>query len=431
MNNERKMTYEFWYDHWKNHNFASSEEAAIGPVTWGELVKKFGSTMIVDGHIEGIIRVVNDSEETHITEFPPHVDPTHNLLTLYRIHFEGEDFVKDLRYQIIMDLNDEDLKALHKKYPTGDTFGCDSDQECEDGTKTLKSIELSTFKFWFEHWSGVDYGDDLFDEQTMEELTEEYGMENMVYALKQGWLNFYYGGGVLTDIAGFDDDDGEDCLVEMHFAAEDMAQASKMLMDDTAYEGQLEDCNDIWGYPLDDGETGEDGDSSDDELAPPAPIKRKREEEDESPQKKAKCDSYECQSPMHAFLEEQNEPDFFTENKMQEGDEIVASAVSGDHVIELVKLAYPRVIATTEEGNIMENEDGSMTFPNGVTYHSEVTSVYSDSTMPGGVIDDNGCIKKDAPNLIDDSASDEEDLIAENKAIENCQENHKVGCTKC
>ena len=424
MTNERKMTYQFWYDHWKNHNFASSEDSAIGPVTWAELVKKFGSTMIVDGHIEGIIRVVNDSEETHITEFPPHVDPDEK--SLYRIHFEGEDFANDLRYQIIMDLNDEDLKALHKKYPTEDTFSCDADK-CEDGTKTLEAIKLSTFKYWFEYWSGVDYGDDLFDEQTMEELEEEYGMENMVYALKQGWLNFYYGGGVLDDIAGFECPEDETGIVEMHFAAENMAQASKMLMDDTAYEGQLEDCNDMWGYPLDDGETGED---TEEELAPPAPIKRKREEEVETPQKKAKCDSYECQSPMHAFLEEQKS-DFFTENKMQEGDEIVATAVSGDHVIELVKLAYPRVIATTEEGNIMENEDGSIIFPNGVTYHSEVTSVYSDSSMPGGVIDDNGCIKKDAPNLIDDSASDEEDMIAENTATENCQENHKVGCTKC
>ena len=377
MTNERKMTYQFWYDHWKNHNFASSEDSAIGPVTWDELVKKFGSNMIVDGHIEGIIRVVNDFEETHITEFPPHVDPA-NEKSLYRIHFEGEDFANDLRYQIIMDLNDEDLAALHKKYPTEDTFSCDADK-CEDGTKTLEEIKLSTFKYWFEYWSGVDYGDDLFDEQTMEELEEEYGMKNMVYALKQGWLNFYYGGGVLDDIAGFECPEDETGIVEMHFDAENMAQASKMLMDDTAYEGQLEDVNDMWGYPLDDGETGEDGDSSDDELAPPAPIKRKREDSEGK----------------------HNESDFFTKkHEMQKGDEIVATATSGKHVIELVKLAYPRVIATTAEGDIMENEDGSIIFPNGATYQSEVTSVYSDSSMPGGVIDDNGCIKKDAPNLV-------------------------------
>ena len=369
MTTERKMTYLFWYDHWKNHNFASSEESAIGPVTWDELVKRFGSIMIVDGHIEGIIRVVNDSKETHITEFPPANDD------LYRIHFEGEDFVNDLRYQIIMDLNDEDLAALHKKYPTEDTFSCDADK-CEDGTKTLEAIKLSAFKYWFEYWSGVDYGDDLFDEQTMEELEEEYGMKNMVFAAKQGWLNFYYGGGVLDDIAGFECPEDETGIVEMHFDAEAMAQASKMLMDDTAYEGQLEDVNDLWGYPLDDGETGEDGDSSDDELAPPAPIKRKREDDED-------------------------ESEFFTKkHKMEKGDEIVATATSGKHVIELVKLAYPRVIATTAEGDILENEDGSIIFPNGVTYQSEVTSVYSDSSMPGGVIDDNGCIKKDAPNLV-------------------------------
>jgi hypothetical protein len=132
----------------------------------------------------------------------------------------------------------------------------------------------------------------------------------------------------------------------------------------------------MWGYPLDDGETGED-----EELAPPPSIKRKREDSD-----------------------------FFTKKH------------------KTAKLAYPRVIATTAEGNIMENEDGSIIFPNGVAYHSEVTSVYSDSSMPGGVIDDNGCIKKDAPNLADDGM---EDRIAEEKAIENCQDNHTVGCTKC
>ena len=383
MTNERKMTYKFWYNHWKNHNFASSEEAAIGPVTWAELVKKFGTTMIVDAHIEGIIRVLNDSKE--ITEFPPQVDPANDEKTLYRIHFKGENFVKDLRYQIIMDLNDEDLEALHKKYPTEDTFSCPDSVKCEDGTKTLKSIELSTYKFWFEHWSGIDYNGDLFDEQAIEELEEEYGMENMVYAANKGWVEFYFGGGVIDDIAAFEcPDDVDDALVEMYFDGETMAQAAKMLMDDTAYEGQLEDCNDVWGYPLDDGETGEDGEDgdsgeeTDEELAPPPPIKRKREEEDTTPQKKAK------------------------------------------------------VIATTAEGDIVENEDGSITLPNGVTYHSEVTSVYSDSTMPGGVIDDDGCIKKDAPNLTDVWHDDGlEDRRAEEKALENCQANHNVACTKC
>src|SRR6056300_1900042 len=116
MTNERKMTYQFWYAHWKKHDFASSEDSHIGPVTWGELVKKFGFNMIVDAHIDGIVRVINHSKETHITEFPPQVDPANDEKSLYRIHFEGEDFANDLRYQKIMDLNDEDLKALRKKY---------------------------------------------------------------------------------------------------------------------------------------------------------------------------------------------------------------------------------------------------------------------------------------------------------------------------
>ena len=233
----------------------------------------------------------------------------------------------------------------------------------------MASIELSTYKFWFEHWSGIDYSGDLFDEQPIEDMKEEYDIDNMVYAANKGWLEFYFGGGVVDDIASFECPDDEDGLVEMYFDGEAMAQASKMLMDDIAYEGQLEDCNDMWGYPLDDGDSSEE---TEEELAP----KRKREEEDTTPKKK------------------------------------------------------PKVIATTAEGDILENEDGSITF-NGVTYHSEITSVYSDSTMPGGVIDDDGCIKKDAPNLIEDDWDGLVDQRAESKATENCQENHEVGCTKC
>ncbi len=275
MNNERKMTYQFWYDHWKNHNFASSEESTIGPVTWDELVKKFGFNMIVDGHIEGIIRVVNDFEETHITDFPPQVDPANDEKSLYRIHFEGEDFANDLRYQIIMDLNDEDLKALHKKYPK-DPFSCD--EECEDGTKTLEANKLKNYKYWFNEWSSVDFADDLFADQTVEELAEEYGMEKLQYAAKQGWSNFFYGGGVLDDIAGFECPEDETGIVEMHFDAKNMAKASKMLKDDPTYTADLESVNDLYGT---------------------AAPKRKREDDS----------------------------DFFTKkHKIDKGDEIVATA---------------------------------------------------------------------------------------------------------
>lgn len=394
MNNERKMTYQFWYDHWKNHNFASSEDSTIGPVTWAELVKKFGSTMIVDGHIEGIIRVVNDFEETHITEFPPQVDPANDEKSLYRIHFEGEDFVKDLRYQIIMDLNEEDLAALHKKYPTEDTFSCADSVKCQDGTKTLEASELSTFKFWFKHWAEIDFGDDTVDELSWEEMVEEYGEDNIKLAVNKEWISLYFGGGEVTDLPPEFDQEDEHVCIEMVVNGENMAQASAMLKGDDTYKEDLVSVNDLYGSPYDDC----DSDSEDEieNCRTPSP-KRKRDDIECPPAPK----KHRCQSPMQAFLEEQNESDLFTkENDMQKGDEIVTEVVSGEHVIQLVKLAYPRVIATTAEGNIMENEDGSIIFPNGVTYQSEVTSVYSDSTMPGGVIDDDGCIKKDAPNLV-------------------------------
>ena len=212
---------------------------------------------------------------------------------------------------------------------------------------------------------------------------------------------------------------------------ENMAQASAMLKGDDTYKEDLVSVNDLYGSPYDDTDSSGDSEEEIENCRTPSP-KRKREEDECPPAPK----KHRCQSPMQAFLEEQNESDLFTkENDMQKGDEIVTEVVSGEHVIQLVKLAYPRVIATTAEGNIMENEDGSIIFPNGVTYQSEVTSVYSDSTMPGGVIDDDGCIKKDAPNLVLDhtgyESESDPDAVAEELALENCQENHSVGCTKC
>jgi hypothetical protein len=383
------MTYQFWYDHWKNHNFASSEESTIGPVTWAELIKKFGSTMIVDGHIEGIIRVVNDFEETHITEFPPHVDPANDEKSLYRIHFEGEQFATDLRYQIIMDLNDEDLAALHKKYPTEDTFGCDSDQECEDGTKTLEVIELSTFKFWFKHWAEIDFGDDTVDEFSWEEMVEEYGEDNIKLAVEKEWISLYFGGGEVTDLPPeFDEEDREICI-EVVVNGENMARASAMLKGDDTYKEDLVSVNDLYGSPYDDCDSDSEeeienrctecnvdmGPSNPRQLCgktycrTPSP-KRKREEDECPPApKKAKCQSPET---------------------------------------------YPKVYQTPA-GPVTEDKNGTLTFPDGTV--SEVVSIYSDSTMPGGVIDDDGCIKKDAPNLVVNEESDDEgveDLSAEN-----------------
>lgn len=381
--NSRQITCAFWFNHWKNHNYASLEESKIGPIPWQELTEKFGSNMIVDGHINNWIEVRKHSNNERITEFPPHVDPTNDEKTLYRIHFKGADIAMETRYEILLDLNEDELSAIQKKYPTKETFSCD--EECEDGTKTLVDKKLEEFKIWFEHWSGVDYANDLFDERPLNELVEEYGMDSLQYVAAQEWMNFYSGGGLIQDITVFDtevDEEDKDTCIEMHFDGENMAQASHMLKDDPSFREQLEEVNDLYGYPFDGGDSGEE---SEEEVECRTPPKRKRDEDECPP------------APKKA------------------------------------KLAYPRVIATTADGNIMENEDGSIIFPNGVTYQSEVTSVYSDSSMPGGVIDDNGCIKQDAPNLVTDGSDDDglEDMIAENKAVENCQENHNVGCTRC
>ena len=372
MNNERKMTYQFWYDHWKNHNFASSEDSTIGPVTWAELVKRFGFNMIVDAHIEGIIRVVNDFEETHITEFPPHLDPRNDEKSLYRIHFEGEDFVKDLRYQIIMDLNDEDLKALHKKYPTEDTFGCDSDQECEDGTKTLEGIELSTFKYWFKHWAEIDFADDTVDELSWEEMVEEYGEDNIKLAVNKEWISLYFGGGEVTDLPPEFDQEDEHVCIEMVVNGENMARASAMLKGDDTYKEDLVSVNDLYGSPYDDC----DSDSEDEienrcaecnvDMGPSNPRQLCGKTYCRTPSPKRKRDYVECPpAPKKA--------------KFQSPE------------------TYPKVYQTPE-GPVMEDKNGTLTFPDGTV--SEVVSIYSDSTMPGGVIDDDGCIKKDAPNLV-------------------------------
>lgn len=62
------------------------------------------------------------------------------------------------------------------------------------------------------------------------------------------------------------------------------------------------------------------------------------------------------------------------------------------------KLGNTPKVYETPAGPVLEDENGTLTFPDGTV--SEVVSIYSDSTMPGGVIDDDGCIKKDAPNLV-------------------------------
>jgi hypothetical protein len=537
--NSRQITCAFWLNHWKNHNYATEEESSIGPVTWHELTDKFDSVNIVDGHINNWIEVRKHSNNERITEFPPHLDPRNDEKYLYRIHFKGADIAMETRYEIILDLNEEELAAIQKKYPTKDTFH--SSNHPGKGCTTLADKKLEQFKIWFEHWSGVDYADDLFDERPLNELVEEYGMDSLQYVAAQEWMNFYSGGGLIQDITVFDtevDEEDKDTCIEMHFDADNMAQASHMLKDDPAYREQLEEVNDLYGYPFDDGDSGEDTDEdSEEEVECRTPPKRKRDEDECPPApKKAKCDSskYRPQPPMQAFLEEQNESGFFTENKMQEGDEIVATAVEGDilenedgtktlEVIELstfkfwfkhwaeidfaddtvdelsweemveeygednIKLAvnkewislyfgggevtdlppefdqedehvciemvvngenmarasamlkgddtykedlvsvndlygspyddcdsdseeevcppapkkakrqFPKVYQTPE-GPVMEDKNGTLTFPDGTV--SEVVSIYSDSSMPGGVIDDNGCIKQDAPNLV-------------------------------
>ena len=65
-----------------------------------------------------------------------------------------------------------------------------------------------------------------------------------------------------------------------------------------------------------------------------------------------------------------------------------------------------RKVYQTPAGPVTEDEHGNLTLPDGS--RSEVVSHYSDSTMPGGVVDDDGCIRKDAPNLVKVGADEKE-----------------------
>lgn len=103
----------------------------------------------------------------------------------------------------------------------------------------LTSREL--YNYWFRHWSEIDFADDMFEEDSWDEIREAYRPIDIQDAVKRGWLFMYESGG--SEITDFDDIE-DDAAVEIHFHGETMAQNVYLL------DGNEEDREivcDRWG----------------------------------------------------------------------------------------------------------------------------------------------------------------------------------------
>ena len=234
--------------------------------------------------------------------------------------------------------------------------------------------DITVYKFWFKHWAEIDFADDTVDEIPWDEMVQEYGEENIKLAVNKEWISLYQSaGGEITDLPPEFDEEDKDAYIEMIVNGENMARASAMLKDDETYKEDLESVNDLYGSPHDDTDSEDESASDSDEIenrctecnvdmGPSNPRQLCGKTYCRTPSPKRKRDDIECPpAPKKA------------------------------------KCQSPKVYETPE-GPVLEDENGTLTFPDGTV--SEVVSIYSDSTMPGGVIDDDGCIKKDAPNLV-------------------------------
>ena len=152
------------------------------------------------------------------------------------------------------------------------------------------SEHLRMYKYWFRHWSNVDFASDLMDEQPWEDLVEEYDEDSIKYAVKKDWISLYNScGGIITDLPPEFDEEDEDAYVEMVVNGENMAAESVMLKGDEKYKPDLESVNDLYGTPYDDcDDTETDEDSEEDSEEEVQTPKRKRVECPPAPKKALK-----------------------------------------------------------------------------------------------------------------------------------------------
>lgn len=97
------------------------------------------------------------------------------------------------------------------------------------------------YNYWFKHWGEIDYADDMFEEDSWDEIREAYRPIDIQDAVKRGWLFLYETSG--SEITDFDDIE-DDAAVEIHFHGETMAQNIYLL---DVNEEERETVCDIWG----------------------------------------------------------------------------------------------------------------------------------------------------------------------------------------
>lgn len=209
--------------------------------------------------------------------------------------------------------------------------------------KHLNMSDVTIFKFWFKHWAEIDFADDTVDELSWEEMVEEYGEDNIKLAVNKEWISLYCGHGEVTDLPPDFDEEDKDAYIEMVVNGENMARASAMLKGDDTYKEDLVSVNDLYDSPYDDCDSSSDSEDEIENRCTECNV-------DMGPSNPRQlCGKTYCRTP--------------SPKRKREEDECPPAP---------------------KKAKCQSPETGTV---------SEVVSIYSDS-------DDDGCIKKDAPNLV-------------------------------
>lgn len=148
------------------------------------------------------------------------------------------------------------------------------------------SEHLDMYKFWFKHWSDIDFADDLLAEESWEDLVEHYGEDKIRYGMQKEWIDLWSsGGGEITDLPP-EKDEGDESYVLLNFNGENMAEECVMLKGDEKYKPDLESVNDLYGTPYDDcddTETDEDSEEESEEESEEVQTPKRKRVEPECP----------------------------------------------------------------------------------------------------------------------------------------------------
>ena len=238
--------YKFWFKHWSDIDFASDISAEE---PWEDLVEEYGEDKIKYAVKKDWISLYNSCGGI-ITDLPPEFDEEDEEAYVEMV-VNGENMAQESAMLKGETWYKPDLESVNDLYgtPYDDCDDTETDEDSEEEVQTPSESEhLDMYKFWFKHWSSIDFANDLFDEQTKEDMFKEYGEEKIMYAAKKEWVTFHYDDwyGQIHNIAKFESGADETGIVEMRFNAKTLAQASEMLKGDKTYESDLKRINELY-----------------------------------------------------------------------------------------------------------------------------------------------------------------------------------------